>query len=105
HAQAVWDAGLAAIAQIETIIRANAIDCDFAWVPGYQHARDGEASSHDLRQFTREADLAQRLGFNATLVDDVPFVGGPGIRFDGQARLHPRKYLAGLAKAIRAKGN
>ena len=30
----------------------------------------------------------------------VPFVGGPGVRFDGQARFHPRKYLAGA----RARG-
>jgi Rieske Fe-S protein len=31
-------------------------------------------------------------------------VGQPGIRFDGQARLHPRQYLAGLAKALVAAG-
>ena len=34
----------------------------------------------------------------------VPFAGGPGIRFDGQARFHPRKYLAGLARAITDRG-
>src|SRR5256884_1220798 len=30
HAQAVWDAGLAAIAQIDTIVQDEAIACDFA---------------------------------------------------------------------------
>ena len=29
---------------------------------------------------------------------------GPGVRFDGQARVHPRKYLAGLARALAASG-
>ena len=32
HAQAVWDAGLAAIAEIDTIIREHDIACDFEWV-------------------------------------------------------------------------
>jgi glycine/D-amino acid oxidase-like deaminating enzyme len=34
HARAVWDAGLAAIAQIDAIVTRERIDCDFAWVPG-----------------------------------------------------------------------
>ena len=38
HAQAVWDAGLAAIAQIDDIIREHAIDSGFEWVDGYLHA-------------------------------------------------------------------
>src|SRR5438132_10442584 len=35
HAQAVWDAGLAAIAQIDKIVQEESIACDFAWVPAY----------------------------------------------------------------------
>ncbi len=34
----------------------------------------------------------------------VPFVQQPGVRFGGQARLHPRRYLAGLAEAISLLG-
>ena len=30
--------------------------------------------------------------------------GRPGVRFDDQARFHPRKYLAGLARVITARG-
>src|SRR5204863_4659424 len=104
HAQAVWDAGLASIAQIERIAAEEAIDCEFVRIPGYQHARDGEASPALVETFKREADLASRFGFDAQVVDRVPFVGGPGVRFDEQARFHPRKYLADLAKAVRAKG-
>jgi glycine/D-amino acid oxidase-like deaminating enzyme/nitrite reductase/ring-hydroxylating ferredoxin subunit len=104
HAQAVWDAGLAAIAQIDDIVREHGIDCGFEWVDGYLHARDGEASREQVEDFQDEANLATALGFDAAFVEDVPFVGGPGIRFETQARFHPRKYLAGLAAAARAKG-
>src|SRR5262245_24642069 len=38
HAQAAWDAGLAAIAQIDTVVREHSIDCNFEWVDGYLHA-------------------------------------------------------------------
>ncbi|MBW8866332.1 MAG: FAD-binding oxidoreductase, partial [Acidobacteria bacterium] len=33
HAQAVWDAGLAAIEQIASNVLDLRLDCDFAWVP------------------------------------------------------------------------
>ena len=34
----------------------------------------------------------------------MPFVGGAGIEFAGQARFHPRKYLAGVARTIADRG-
>jgi len=102
HAQAVWDAGLAAMAQIDSIVREHDIDCSLEWVDGYLHAPDGGKSDAD--QFRAEAALAHDRGFDATFVADVPFVGGPGIRFDNQLRFHPRRYLAGLAKAIVHQG-
>src|SRR5439155_26901166 len=37
HARAVWDSGLAAIAQIDAIVRDEQISCGFEWVPGYLH--------------------------------------------------------------------
>jgi glycine/D-amino acid oxidase-like deaminating enzyme/nitrite reductase/ring-hydroxylating ferredoxin subunit len=105
HAQAVWDAGLAAIAQIDAAVREEDIDCGFAWVDGYLHAPREIADQRDLaRSFNEEAALATELGFDATFIDDVPLVGGPGIRFDDQARFHPRQYLAALARAITAGG-
>jgi glycine/D-amino acid oxidase-like deaminating enzyme/nitrite reductase/ring-hydroxylating ferredoxin subunit len=99
HAQAVWDAGLAAIFTINHIIRDERIDCDFTWVPGYLHTASGSARD-DAESLRREAALAAELGFDAEFVDDVPYVGGPGVRFEDQARFHPRKYLAGVASAI-----
>jgi glycine/D-amino acid oxidase-like deaminating enzyme/nitrite reductase/ring-hydroxylating ferredoxin subunit len=104
HAQAAWDAGLAAIAQIDEIVRGEEIDCRFAWVPNYLHAPRVEAATVDDVDFREEAALASDLGFDATFVPEVPFIGRPGVRYDGQARFHPRMYLAGLARAIQAAG-
>ena len=44
HAQAVWDAGLAAIAQIDDAVRTHRIDCGFEWVDGYLHAPAADAT-------------------------------------------------------------
>jgi glycine/D-amino acid oxidase-like deaminating enzyme/nitrite reductase/ring-hydroxylating ferredoxin subunit len=104
HAQAAWDAGLAAIAQIDTIARNEDIACDFAWVPGYLHRPLGAPGETDAKMFRDEAALAADLGFDAAFIDDVPFVGGPGVVFEDQARFHPRRYLAGVAKAILSAG-
>jgi glycine/D-amino acid oxidase-like deaminating enzyme/nitrite reductase/ring-hydroxylating ferredoxin subunit len=104
HAQAVWDAGLAAIAQIDTIVRDEHLSCAFTWVPGYLHHPMGSTPEKDVDMLTQEAALATEMGFDATFVSDVPFVGGPGVRFDNQARFHPRLYLAGLASALSAGG-
>ena len=104
HAQAAWDAGLAAIAQIDEIVRRESIACQFEWVPGYLHApRDPSRQSRQL-DFQEEAKLAFDLGFDATFVRDVPLMGGAGVRFDDQARFHPRMYLAALARAVEAGG-
>ena len=96
---------LAAIAQIDT---------DHSRARDRLRVRVGERLSARARRhgrsptrpstFREEASLAAELGFDATFVEDVPFIGGPGIRFDDQARFHPRKYLAGLARAIASSG-
>jgi glycine/D-amino acid oxidase-like deaminating enzyme/nitrite reductase/ring-hydroxylating ferredoxin subunit len=100
HAQAVWDAGLAAIAHVDDIIREHTIDAGFEWVDGYLHSPAADAAADAKTQFGEEAALARELGFDAELVDAVPIAGRPGIRFANQARVHPRKYLAGVAGAI-----
>jgi glycine/D-amino acid oxidase-like deaminating enzyme/nitrite reductase/ring-hydroxylating ferredoxin subunit len=104
HAQAVWDAGLAAIGQIADLVDACGIEAGFEWVPGYLHA-PADAVRADARvEFQQEAALARDLGFDAEYVDDVPVVHGPGMQIGGQARVHPRRYAAGLARAIVALG-
>ena len=105
HAQAVWDAGLAAIAQIDSIVRGERIDCGWAFVDGVRHAAPGQASGRQLKQLRDEAALAEELGFEARYVDSAPFVGVPGIIFGNQARIHPAKYLAALASLVDGDGS
>ena len=104
HAQAVWDAGLAATATIDEIVRTNQLDAGFAWVDGYLHVARGEQAEDEHASLMKDAQLATELGFDAEFVASVPLVGQPGVRFPGQARIHPRKYLAGVASAIERMG-
>jgi glycine/D-amino acid oxidase-like deaminating enzyme/nitrite reductase/ring-hydroxylating ferredoxin subunit len=105
HAQAAWEAGLAAIGQIDAIVGDLEIACDFEWVPGYMHAPFAPPADDDQSDALREeAMLAAELGFDATFVEQAPLGRAPAIRFDGQARFHPRKYLAALARAIADRG-
>lgn len=100
HAQAVWDAGLAAIATIDEVVRAHAIDADFAWVDGFLHAPRENSEGDGAQSLKADATLADELGFDAEFLESSPLVGRPGVRFPNQARMHPRKYLAGVAKAF-----
>ncbi|MCC7127034.1 MAG: FAD-dependent oxidoreductase [Acidobacteria bacterium] len=104
HAQAVWDAGLAAIGQIAEIVREEQIDADFAWVDGYLHVPiDGDVE-REREAIERDATLALDFGFDVDLVEAVPLMGTPGLRVIDQARIHPRKYLTHLARAITSMG-
>jgi glycine/D-amino acid oxidase-like deaminating enzyme/nitrite reductase/ring-hydroxylating ferredoxin subunit len=104
HAQAVWDAGLAAIAKIDEIVREHDIDAGFEWVDGYIHAPRDEDRADQPEQLKSDAQLASELGFDAEYLASVPLVGRPGVRYGDQARIHPRRYLAGVAKAFVALG-
>jgi glycine/D-amino acid oxidase-like deaminating enzyme len=104
HAQAVWDAGLAAIATIDEIVREHAIDAGFEWIDGYLHAPVDDAAGREVERLKADAAQARELGFDAEYVEAVPLVNRPGVRFADQARLQPRAYLAGVAKAFVALG-
>jgi glycine/D-amino acid oxidase-like deaminating enzyme/nitrite reductase/ring-hydroxylating ferredoxin subunit len=103
HAQAVWDAGLAGISEIERLVRSLGIVCDFARVPGLRHAPfdagpdDASAAVSELRG---EAAIARELGFDVEMLSATPLVGRPGWRIEDQALFHPRKYLRGLLDAL-----
>ena len=108
HARATWDAGLAAIAQIDGIVRTEGIECGFAWVPGYLHApqrppdSDGEQEAEMLRA---ETNQIAELGFDARYLDRVPFMNTPGIEIGGQARFNPTQYLAALLARVHGGGS
>jgi glycine/D-amino acid oxidase-like deaminating enzyme/nitrite reductase/ring-hydroxylating ferredoxin subunit len=108
HAQAAWDAGFAAIQQIESIVGSERISCDWARLTGYKHlAADSSASDRQkqLDELRREAALARELGFDAKDVDAVPVMGAPGIGFAHQGRFHPGQYLSHLAGIVNGGGS
>jgi glycine/D-amino acid oxidase-like deaminating enzyme len=103
-ARAVWDAGAAAIDQIVTTIRAEDIECDFRWVPGYLHAPFAETDGNSMEELKEEVAVAGKLGLPATYVEQVPTFNVPGVKFPHQAVFHPRKYLGSLLRAIDGDG-
>lgn len=105
HAQAVWDAGAAAIDQIEELVSIEGIDCEFTRVPGYLHAPINGGKKDERDAFREDAELANSFGFDATYLESVPRMQQPGVRFANQAKFHPRKYLATIATAISGAGS
>ncbi len=103
HAQAVWDAGLAAIQQIEQTVQMEKIDCHFIRIPGYLHAslKDSQDETEALKQ---DAELANDLGFAAEYMPEVPLMKRPGICFANQAKFHPLLYLDQLVSRIPGDG-
>lgn len=104
HAQAVWDAGFAALSEIDTIIRREQIDCEFRWVPGYLHTSLDGGPSDEPARLKEEAAALSSAGFDATYLESIPGLSRPGVQFDGQAKFHPLKYLRALLKRIPGNG-
>jgi glycine/D-amino acid oxidase-like deaminating enzyme/nitrite reductase/ring-hydroxylating ferredoxin subunit len=92
----------AAIDRIESIVDELHIDCDFARVDGYLFLAPGD----DKELLDRELPAARRAGLPAEMVPRAPmeYNTGPAIRFPDQARFHPYKYLAAVARAITEGG-
>jgi glycine/D-amino acid oxidase-like deaminating enzyme/nitrite reductase/ring-hydroxylating ferredoxin subunit len=103
--RAVWDAGVAAIDQIVTNIRAENISCDFRWVPGYLHAPFEMGDQKERAQLEREAEVARELGIESEFLTSIPYFNVPGVKFPHQALFHPRKYLSALAQKIPGEGS
>jgi glycine/D-amino acid oxidase-like deaminating enzyme len=98
-AQLVAQSHTAAIAQIESIVAEEKIECDFERLDGYLLFPDGD--SH--KKLREEWQAAMRAGLQARKLEHSPFdlKFGPCLRFPRQAQFHPMKYLSGLARAIK----
>jgi glycine/D-amino acid oxidase-like deaminating enzyme/nitrite reductase/ring-hydroxylating ferredoxin subunit len=105
HAQAAWDAGAAAIDEIERIVREEGIECEFTWVPAYVHVRVGGSVRKEASPLKKEANLAAKLGFDASYLNSAPYFNLPAVRFANQAKFHPRKYLRSLVEKIAGDGS
>lgn len=96
---------LAAIAAIEGIVRDEQITCELRRIDGYLFPADDTAD--DLRFLHDEHAAAARAGLEVELLARTPVAGldgGPCVRFAGQGRLHPLRYLAGVARAFERAG-
>lgn len=104
-AQALWDAGLHAMYQIEEIADELKIDCDLQRVPGYLFAALDKDAQSEKESLNDDALLAAELGFDASLIDADPLFLRPAIRFANQLKFHPLKYVAAVARAIPGGGS
>ena len=105
HAEAAWDAGAAAIDQIENIVTEEQLDCEFQRVPAYLYVPVDGFSEKDISSLKEEAELASEFGFDARYVKRVPYFELPGVHFANQAKFHPRKYLGQLIAKINGAGS
>lgn len=97
------DSHASAIARIAQIVAAEGIDCSFRRLHGVLFPGDARGEA----KVAEELDAARRLGIEAFRQQGVPFDGLGAVTalcYPGQATFHPTRYLAGLAKAIRAGG-
>lgn len=93
-----------AINAIEAIVKREAIRCEFARLDGFLFAPPREST----KVLDDELAAVHRAGLtDIEKVERAPwdfYDTGPALRFPRQAQFHPLKYLAGLAKAIKANG-
>ncbi|HUF49776.1 MAG TPA: FAD-dependent oxidoreductase [Longimicrobiales bacterium] len=91
----------AAIERVAEIVHQEGITCDFRWVDGYLFAAPPASTEDDL---ARECESAARAGVAVEATDSAPYHPFEGqqhaLRFVRQARVHPLKLLAGLARCI-----
>lgn len=97
------EANEAAIGVISGLINKEKIDCDFHREPAYVFT----FLDSYIQQIADEASVAASLGIKASFIENVPlpFKVKGAVRFDDQARFHPRKYLLPLAKKVEGNGS
>ncbi len=89
------EANIAALKRYRTLCQT--IDCDFAEEDTFVYSAD------DRKKLEQELAALDRLGFGAELVTDLPlpFPVAGAVRFPRQARFHPLKFAAAIAKGLR----
>ena len=89
-----------AIDMIEEIAKEASIDCDFARVDGYLFA----TTTDEEQQLVQELEALQQIGWHDVVLRKqcpAPFLTAlPCLQYPNQGRIHPMKYLAGLAQAV-----
>ncbi len=98
----VVDSSRAALERIASLVEEDRIDCDFARIPAYLYSE----SPDELSKLEEEVKAAREAGMAAELVHAVPlpFPVAAAVRYEDQARFHPLKYLASLARTVQNNG-
>lgn len=104
EARLVHESQAAAIDRIEAIQAAERIACDFRRIDGF--LVQSPESERDL--LDRELEACRAIGLaEVGWAERSPLAGAPDakcLRFPRQGRVHPLRYLGGLALAIQRKG-
>lgn len=103
-AREVWMSGSAALAQIETLIKTHAIECDRKRVSGYLFTERAAG----VEALEEEARAAREAGIECTLMrSDVPlpYDVAAAVRFENQARFKADSYVMPLARAVASDGS
>lgn len=102
-AEGIADALRTAIDMVEANQNTYGIDCDFARVPGYLIATEGDAR---MEAFHTEVAAGRRAGLDLTESAELPMPlpFSAAVRLDAQARFDPRAYVRGLARAFQERG-
>lgn len=91
-----------AIDLIEENILEENINCDFKRLDGYLFLDSGNT----LDLLKEEVRIGHKIGLDLSLTDQVPaFPGlGPAVIYPRQGQFHPKKYIAGLLRALQDLG-
>lgn len=102
RARAYADSNQAAIEMVDTIRKQLRSECDFERLSAYTVTE----SKEQVLALEAEAEAAAKLGLPVDFVTEttLPFPIAGAVRFDNQARFHPRKYLLSVAQAVNGDG-
>jgi len=102
-ARLAYQSHQAAIERIGEIVEAEGIDADYVRLDGYLLLAPGV----DVSDLEREGAAAWRAGFRDVALERSAPIGydtGPCLRFPRQGRIHPLRYLFGMANALQRLG-
>ena len=92
-----------AIELVASLVAEHGLECDFERTFNLVYAEsDGDAA----RAIRLEAEAARAAGVDAELTSEteLPYPVAAAVRVDGQAQLHPWKYVAGLVRLVEGRG-
>lgn len=100
-AKLAWEGAMESIDTIERLASEAGIECDFRRVDAVQFAPH-TAQSKELHA---EESALRSLGVITAPAGDIPLKHADGYRVTGQGRVHPLKYLYGLARRVHGNGS